>query len=246
MQLFYGVIKKIDKNDKYLYHQVLRQTLSDYFDVEGALKFIQKLKRNEIEVLINPSKTSIYAKALVSESPERLWIGNVSDIIIEILEDMAFTAEEIADAAGLPVNIILNKLQELQRPESRHRVFNFIDVDTGEVRWALIEYIDDIVNMEEFESSFRPRRVDSLYMVVLKSGGAVVQLTVNPIELLTDIEKVVQRIPFDEIHEVKVSPLTSFYEGKPIKFNNVNRHIVPYLLLNAIAYLQKLQQSSAY
>ncbi len=246
MQLFYGIIKKIDRNNKYLYSQILRQTLSDYFDVKGALEFIQRLKRREIEVLINPSKTSIYAKALVNEPPEKLWVGNVSDVIAEILEDMAFTAEEIADAAGLPVNVIISRLQDMQKPGSKYRVFSFIDVDTGEVRWALTEYIDDIVNMEEFESSFKPRKVDSLYMATLKSGGATIQLTVNPIELLTNTEKIVQRIPFEEIQEVKVTPLTSFYEGKPIKFNNVNRRIIPYLLLNAIAYLQKLQQSSAY
>ncbi len=244
IQFSFGITRRISMDDEIAYKEVIRQTILEYFDIEGAWKVIEGIQNGSIRLLVNPGGSNPYAIQLLHEPMERLWSYGIEDLIAETLHGMAFTVEELAEAIAAPTNIVESKLREMRKPESRIRVFSFIDIDTGEERWALIDDARDVVESEEFADSFRPQSDDGLYLVLVKGkNGGLIHVTVTPRDLVERPETLLEKIPFDEIYEVKVTPLTSYYDGKSPKYNYVPKRIIPYIVLNAIAVLQKLQQA---
>jgi len=245
IQLVFGITRKLLPSDMLVYKEAIRQTIENYFDPVNAWRIVEGLKKGKIKVGINTSRTSIYARTLVKEAPEKPWIGNIQDLVAEVLKGMAFTAEELSEALGLPIDIIESALRSMKAPGSRYRVFSFIDVDTGEERWALVEDAEEIASSEEFSSSFTPQNKDTLYLMLVKSEtGSLVHVVARVIDVMKNPETIIKQIPFEEIYELKVMPLTSYYEGKPIKYQLVPRKIAPLLLLNAAAITQKIEVSN--
>ncbi len=245
IQLVFGVTRKLRPSHGLAYREALRQTLEEYFDPEAAWRIIEALKTRKIRVLVNESRSSVYARTVVKEAPEKPWLGNLDESIAETLKGMAFTVEELADALGVPEKLVEAKLREMSKPGSYYRVFSFIDVDTGETRWALVEDAAQIARSEEFSSSFRPPNADALYMLLLKNEtGSLIHVVVKLSEVLENPEKLLSQIPFNEVYEVKIVPLTGYYEGRTPKFNNVPREVVPYLLLNAATVIQLAQMNN--
>ncbi len=245
IQLVFGITRKLLPSDVLVYKEAVKQTIENYFDPDTAWRIIEGLRSGKIRIGINSSRTSIYARTLVKEAPEKPWIGNVQDLIVEVLKGMAFTVEELAEALGLPTDIIESALRSMKAPGARHRVFSFIDVDTGEERWALIEDADQIASSEEFSSSFTPQNKDSLYLMLVKSeNGSLVHVVARVLDVMKNPDTVTKQIPFEEIYELKIMPLTSYYEGKPIRYQLVPRRIAPLLLLNAATITQKIEVSN--
>ncbi len=245
IQLVFGITHRIRKSDGLAYHEVLRQTLNEYFDVEAAWRIIEGLRRGKIRLEQSMSRVSFYARDISRNPPEKLWLGNVEDLIAEALEGMAFTVEELADALNLPENMIEQRLRSMLKPGSLHRVFYFYDIDTGEVRWALVRDAEKIASSEEFRSSFDPPSKDALYLLLAKSeNGSLIHVIVRIDDLLKSPEKVLSQIPFKEIADMKVVPLTGYYEGDPPRYQHVPREIVPILLLNAATLIQVMQMNN--
>ncbi|WP_194840465.1 DEAD/DEAH box helicase [Hyperthermus butylicus] len=245
IQLVFGVTRKIKRSDGVAFEEIARQTLQNYFDPEAAWELIQGIREGRIKIVFNQSRTSMYARSVVEEVPEKPWVGDVGELIAETLEGMAFTVEELADAIGVPPEIVESKLRDLGKPGADNRVFYFIDVDTGEIRWGLVRDAAGIAVSEEFSSSFTPLQQDGLYLVLVKSeNGTLIHAIVRVAEFVRNPEKLLEQIPFHEIHEVKVVPLTGYYEGQAPRYQQVPREIVPYLVLNAIAFIQKMQMSN--
>ncbi len=245
IQLVFGVTQRVRPSSGLVYEEALRQTLEEYFDVDGAWEIVEKMKKGLVEVKPNPRRTSIYAREVVKEAPEKPWLGNLDEVIAETLKGMAFTVEELADALGVPEKLVETKLKDMSKPGSVYRVFSFIDIDSGETRWALVEDAKTLAVSEEFSASFTPPDRDALYMVFVKSdGGSLVHVMVKLSELLDSPDKLAEQIPFKEIHELRVVPLTGYYEGRVPKFNNVPRDIVPYLVLNAATLIQVAQMNN--
>lgn len=245
IQLVFGVTRRLRKSDKLVYEEAVRQTLQEYFDPESAWALLEGLRKGRVKVKVNQSRSSIYARLVARETPERPWIGNVEELIAETLRGMAFTAEELAEALSLPESLIEVKLRDMRKPTSEYRVFSFIDVDTGEQRWALVEDAETVARSEEFSSSFNPPMKDSLYMLLIKNDtGSLIHAIVRLNDVIEKPEQVVKQIPFNEVYELKVVPLTGYYEGQPPKYQHVPRSIVPYLVLNAATLIQKMQMNN--
>lgn len=245
IQLIFGVTHKLRSEDGLAYEETLRQTLENYFDIETAWKILEELKKGRIRLVASATRSSFYARDITRNTQERLWLGNVEEMIAETLEGMAFTIEELADALNLPENIIESKLRAMLKPGSLHRVFYFIDVDTGELRWALVKDAARLASSEEFSSSFTPQERDGLYMILAKSdSGSLIHLIVRLEEALSDPEKIVSQIPFRELAELKVLPLTGYYEGDPVRYVSIPRDIAAYLVLNAATYIQRAQMNN--
>jgi len=241
LQLLFGVIKKLGPEDGVVFEGVVQQVLKEYFNVDAALELLKEIKNGEVKIRVNRGKALFYTLDILSEPMERLWSLNVEILIAEALKGIAFTVEELADAIGLPDKVVENKLKEMRKPESNIRVFQFIDVDVGEWRWALVEDAKTIAESEEFSSSFIPPMKDGLYMAFLKSkDGGLVHITFSPRDLIENPQDVISKAPFDEIYEVKVIPLSS-YDEMSIKYYHIPRSILPYILLNAVTFMQKLQ-----
>jgi len=245
IQLVFGITHRVRPSDGLAYEEALRQTMSEYFDVDGAWALIEKLKKKRVSLVPNMRRTSIYAREVVKEAPEKPWLGNIDEVIAETLKGMAFTVEELADALDIPEKLVEAKLKEMSKPGSQYRVFSFIDIDTGETRWALVEDAADIAKSEEFAASFTPPNKDALYMLFVKSeSGSTIHVMVKLSDVLENPESLLEQIPFKEIHELRIVPLTGYYEGRVPKFNNVPRDIVPYLLLNAATLIQVAQMNN--
>ncbi len=241
----FGVTRKLRSTDGVAYQEALRQVFEEYFDIDKAWEIIDRIKTGKIRLIISKTRSSFYARAIASESPERLWLGNIEEAIAEILEGIAFTVEELADALSIPEDLVESRLRSMLKPNSHHRVFYFIDIDTGELRWALVKDAKTIATSEEFSSSFSPSVSDGLYLVLAKSeNGTLIHVTVRLDELVENPESLVKQIPFNELYELKIIPLTGYYDSEPPRYHHVPREIVPYLVLNAITYIQLIQMNN--
>jgi ATP-dependent Lhr-like helicase len=242
IQLVFGVTRRLRRSDGLVYDEAVRQAMREFFEPETAWELVESIKTGRVKVLLNASRTTIYARVVVEEPPEKPWIGDIADLIAETLKGMAFTVEELADALNLPVEVLEARLKDLRKPGSPYRVFSFIDVDSGEIRWGLVDDAKDIAFSEEFSSSFTPNNTDGLYLVLVKSeNGGLVHIVVRASDIYKNPDSIISKIPFNEIYELKVVPLTGLYEGQPPKYHMIPKSVAPYLILNAITLIQKMQ-----
>lgn len=249
LQLSFGKIGRVDdEEDKLLSDEALRQALQHYFDVDGAKKFIEALSRDEIEIIDLGSPNILTPLAgYLRRIPEiRPWIPDVSGVIIRNLEGMAFTVDELAEITGLPAKTIEHKLKELRKPGSIDRVFQFMDVELGEWRWALVRDVKHIVSNEMFVESFTPVDPNEAFLLQIKpaSGESYIPVYFTPKEIVENIERFKKKIPIDEAYEVKVSSLSSsLLQSLSPKYYYVSKDLIPYIALNGAAFLQKLKGS---
>jgi len=245
-QLAFAILRKFTRSEGPLYDEAIEQTIREYFDVDAAARFIEQLRAGVKRIVPNTGAALFYTLDLLRNAPEKLWSLEVDEILAEVMEGLAFTVEELADATGLPEKVVESKLKEMRKPGHRHRVFQFIDVDTGEWRWALVRDAVEVASSEEFASSFQPIRGDGLYMVLVKTKeGGLYHVTVTPKELMENPSLLEEKIPIKEIYEVKVIPLTA-YDDISIKYYHVPSKLLGIIVLNAISVLQRVEDSNPY
>ncbi|MET1129242.1 MAG: DEAD/DEAH box helicase [Thermoproteota archaeon] len=245
IQVAFGKIDKLLESDSLVHQEALRQAASIYFDVDKAAKLIEGLRRGSIEILpIRGGEPTAYSRMVLSQPYEKPWIPRLTTLLVENLKGLALTVEEIAINLDLSEDRVEKLLRTLKKTRGRNRVFNFIDVDTMEVRWALVEDAEQVASLSEFAASFRPRRADELYMIIAKAeNGASIQLVTKVSKLLENGDELLHKIPFDEISELRVVPLTSYFSAEAPRYKHIPKSLVPLLVLNAIAYIQKIQAS---
>ncbi len=249
LQLSLGKTSRPDPYDDYiLYQEAAKQVLEEYFDIDGAVEFVEKLKSGELkvhEVVIG--KLSPLARMIARLPSEKPWVRDLSLALIKVLEGMAFTVDELAEILNVPAKTIENKLKELRKPDVQDRVFQFIDVELHEWRWALVRDAEVIRCSEEFASSFTPPDEDEAFLLMLKprAGESYYTIYFTPKEVLNSVEDFKKKIPLDEVYEVKVVSLAdSLLRSLSPKYYYVPRDAIPYIALNGATLLQKLKQTA--
>lgn len=249
VQVSFGKTGKVDPyRDRLLFEEAKKQAITLFFDAKGAVEFLEKIKRGDIRVIeVRGKGLSPLAKMISSLPPQKPWVRDASITLVKTLEGSAFTVDELSEILELPPKTIENMLKELRKPESRDRVFQFLDVDLGEWRWGLVKDVDAIFSSEEFRESFLPYDITEAFMLMLKpeSGESYYTKYFTPKEILESMEEFVESLPIREAYEVKVMPLyDSLLKSLAPKYYYVGAKIIPYIALNGSAFLQKLKLTS--
>jgi len=210
-----------------------------------ALEFFEARRRGEIEIIERRGGKLLPISAVLLRTPStKPWIKDATALIIKNLEGMAFTVDELASILDLPAKSIESKMKELRKPGVKDRVFQFIDIELQEWRWGLIKEAEEIVNSEEFGSSFEPIDPDEAFVLMAKnvSGESYHQVIFTPKDVIRDPKWLTRKIPMDEIYELKIMPLSdSLLKTMAPKYYHVPRELAPYIALNGASYLQKLK-----
>ncbi len=248
IQLSFGKIGRVNDEDGIIAREAVNQVLQLYFDVEGTKDFLRKLQQGEIEIIDRgtPEILSPLAAYMLRVPEIRPWIPDISGIIVKTLDGMAFTIDELSEILGLPPKTIEHKLKDMRKPEVLDRVFQFLDVELGEWRWALVRDVKEIVESDIFAESFSPPDINEAFMLHIKpqSGESFIPVYFTPREILNDIEGFKKKIPVNEAYEVRVVSLSSsLLQSLSPKYYYVSKDIMPYIALNGAAFLQKLKGS---
>ena len=244
IQLSFGKIGSTDsEEDELLYREAKRQILENYLDVEGAKEFIKRLQGGELKVR-TPYVSGItpIARQILLAPPIKPWIPDLAGRIARLLEGSAFTIFELTDILDLSEKTIESKIKDMRKEEyGEKRVVGFIDIDEDEWRWTLYKSLEEIVNSEEFENSFKPSRLDEPMRVYVKNdqGHRVREIIVTPRLLLENWERLEEVLP-QNIYYVRV--ISAYGYGGRDDISVTHYHVplkaLRYLLLNAAAYLQ--------
>ncbi len=244
IQVSFGKIGKIDlKEDRTLVAEALKQTITRYFSVKGTLNFIAKVKRGEIKVLRTEKRTPL-AEAVLLHAPIKPWLLSVYSLIYESLKGGAYTISELSEQIGIPEKSLENKLKQMRKPSSKYRITSFIDVDSGETRWCVMEELPKIVESDDYYTSFTVLNDSETFIAILRqvNGDGSSEIIFKPKDLLKDDIRV--RIPYEEIAELRIAdPVDPLVSNLSPRFYYVNKKVLPYLLLNAVAYIQNLKYS---
>lgn len=239
----FGKISKIDiKEDKFLIKEALRQTLNKYFNIRRTLKFIDKVKRGEIKI-VYIDKPTPFANAVSSHVQIRPWLLDLNVTIYHALKGGAYTINELAEVLGIPNKSLENKLKQMRKSGNKYRVTYFIDVDCRETRWCLYEDFVNIVNSEEYYSSFALLNLNEIFLATLRSGDNQIEILFKPKDLLNSSDEILRKIPFNDVDEIKIKEAIDTSYQVYQKYYNVKKDIIIYLMLNAVAYLQNLKYS---
>ncbi|RLG75966.1 MAG: ATP-dependent helicase [Thermoprotei archaeon] len=240
LQLSFGKIGKVSMEDKIIHEEAKRQVIARYMNVNEAKNFIEKLKNGKINIVTVKGKNSPLGEHIIKLPPVKPWIKDSTLLIIQTLEDIALTADELSEILELPRRTIEHKLKELRKPGVADRVVQFIDVDINEWRWVLLRNIKHIYKSPEYSASFKPLDIDEIFTLYIKPLGEnsyyTTYFTVR--ELLGNIREFLLRVPFNEIYEVRVVPLNSILGTFTPKYFYVSKQALPYITLNGVTYLQ--------
>jgi len=247
LQVSFGKIGRIDpKKDSLIVEEAKRQVKQQYMDVGGAKKLLEKIRNGEIELVFVRDAETPLSKYVRELPPIRPWIKDASLLIVETLENMALTIDELSEILELPPRTIENKLKDLRKPEVVDRVFQFIDVDIGEWRWALVKDAKKIYESPEYRPSFEPYDVDEVFTLYIRpmDGLSYFTLYFSAREIISNIRKFIERIPVNEAYEVKVIPSDSMLKTLTPRYFYVPKSIIPYIALNGVTYMQILKNTS--
>jgi len=247
LQVSFGKIGKLDpEKDSLIIEEAKRQVKSQYMDVEGAKELLRKIHSGEINLVYARNVETPLGKYVKELPPIRPWIKDASLLIVETLENMALTVDELSEILELPSKTIENKLKDLRKPDVVDRVFQFIDIDIGEWRWALIKDAKKIYESPEYRQSFEPYDVDEVYTLYIKpiNGLSYFTLYFSAREIISNFKKFLERVPVSEAYEVRVIPSDSMLKTLTPRYFYVPKNIIPYVALNGITYMQMLKRSS--
>jgi ATP-dependent Lhr-like helicase len=240
----FGKIGKVDRNkDKLIFKEALKQTIFKYFNVRKTLKYIRKLKSNKINIIYLEGLSKL-GEAVLNTAPIRPWTFDILSTIYSHLKGGAYTVKELSEILGISTKTLESKLKYMRRPDSRYRVVSFIDVETKELRWCLLEDFEEIYKSEDYVSSFSPINFDEVYIVVMKSlhDNNVSELIIKVKDVVEDPILFSKKLPYDSIAEMRIKdphdPLV--YNVSP-KYFYIDKRIAPYLILNAITYIQTIK-----
>ena len=245
IQYSFGKTGKVDEmNDSIIIIEACKQLIQEYFDISLTTKYIEEVVKKEKIIEVKSEEPSMLAKYIAKFPPIKPWVRDLSLTIINALEGSAFTSEELSIMLNLPEKTIENKLKELRKTKGNCKVFQFIDVDSGEWRWALEKDLEYIVNGELYRTSFIPIDKDERFSIVLKlfeeDHGHVLYLTAH--EVMNKADKIMNLID-DVAYEVKVEPIINYAPKLYVKYYYVSKRILPYTILNAMTFLQKVKSN---
>ena len=248
IQLSFGKIGRVGEEDDIIIEEAVNQALQLYFDIDGAKEFLSKLQQDSIDIVDigTPEILSPLAAYMLRVPEIRPWIPDISGIIVKTLDGMAFTIDELSEILGLPPKTIEHKLKDMRKPDTLDRVFQFLDVELGEWRWALVRDVKEIVESDIFAESFNPPDINEAFMLHIKpqSGESFIPVYFTPREIINGIEEFRKKIPVNEAYEVRVVSLSSsLLQSLSPKYYYVSKDIMPYIALNGAAFLQKLKGS---
>lgn len=246
IQISFGKVGKINnKEDKLLVKEALKQTVSKYFSIRKTLKYIKMIKEGKIKI-IEHNGSSPLGEAVLVQTPIKPWLNNIASLIYETLKGGAYTINELSEILGISPKTLENKLKQMRKPDSKYRIVSFIDVDSRETRWCLLNELEEIVNSCNFYTSFNPINDNETFIATLRAlnSSATVELIFKPKELLNNLEEIKRRIPFEEIGEIRITdPVDPLVYNISPRFYYVNKRAAPYILLNAVAYIQNMKYS---
>ncbi|TRM73063.1 ATP-dependent helicase, partial [Sulfolobus sp. E5] len=173
----------------------------------------------------------------------RPWLLDLNVTIYHALKGGAYTINELAEVLGIPNKSLENKLKQMRKSGNKYRVTYFIDVDCRETRWCLYEDFVNIVNSEEYYSSFAPLNLNEIFLATLRSGDNQIEILFKPKDLLNSSDEILRKIPFNDVDEIKIKEAIDTSYQVYQKYYNVKKDIIIYLMLNAVAYLQNLKYS---
>ncbi|MEL9970259.1 MAG: DEAD/DEAH box helicase [Metallosphaera sp.] len=244
IQASFGKIGKVNpNNDKIIVKESLRQTIRRYFNLKGTLSLLRKIKKGEIQI-IRLDRPNPLTEAILSQAPVRPWISGINVLLYDTLKGGAYTVQEISEMISIPPRSLEVKLKQMRKNDSKYRVASFVDVDSKETRWCTIDELKELVNSDEFYTSFTPLNGDETLIAEMKSvdGSSNTEMIFKPSQIAESPEDFAKRIPLEEIGELKViDPVDPMICNMSPRYYFVRRDIVPYLLLNASAYIQNLK-----
>jgi len=242
IQHSFGYLGRVPE-ESIVFREAVRQILED-LESEGSLRsFFEGVSSGRIRVVrvskrVEPSPIS---KKILSMPLIRPWLRDITYLIVKLLKGFAMTVGEIAEALELPERTVEGKLKEM-RKSKQYRVVQFKDIDTGEWRWALAEDLEEISRSPEFETCFIYQGLYDHIECSLKYeyGSAQVKFVIKTGDFGDGVKRMLDNISVDEIYEVRVSPVNVMsYRDTSVAYYNVPREALPYILRNAIAYIEK-------
>ncbi|AWR97817.1 DEAD/DEAH box helicase [Acidianus sulfidivorans JP7] len=246
IQISFGKVGKVDKKeDIILIKEALRQTVSKYFSIKKTLQYIKMIRDGKIKI-INCDCSLPLEEAVLMQAPIKPWINNITSIIYETLKGGAYTVNELSELIGVSAKSIEIKLKQMRKPESKYRIVSFIDVDNREVRWCKLDELEQIVQSCDFYTSFNAINDNETFIASLRAlnSSTTTELIFKPKEILSNIDEIRRRIPFEEIGELRIyDPVDPLVYNISPRFYYINKKVAPYILLNAVAYVQNMKYS---
>jgi ATP-dependent Lhr-like helicase len=242
IQHSFGYLGKVPE-ESIVFREAVRQILED-LESEGSLRsFFEGISSGKIKIvrISRSGEPSPISKKILSMPLIRPWLRDITYLIAKLLKGFAMTVTEIAEALELPEKVVENKLKEM-RKNKQYRVVQFKDIDTGEWRWALAEDLEEISKSPEFQTCFIHSGLYDHIECSLKYeyGSAQVKFVIKTSDLEEGLKRILDNISVEEIYEVRVSPISAMsYRDASIAYYNVPREALPYVIRNAIAYIEK-------
>jgi ATP-dependent Lhr-like helicase len=242
IQHSFGYLGKVPE-ESIVFREAVRQILED-LESEGSLgSFFEGISSGKIKIvrISRSGDPSPISKKILSMPLIRPWLRDITYLIAKLLKGFAMTVTEIAEALELPEKVVENKLKEM-RKNKQYRVVQFKDIDTGEWRWALAEDLEEISKSPEFQTCFIHSGLYDHIECSLKYeyGSAQVKFVIKTSDLEEGLKRILDNVSVEEIYEVRVSPVNVIsYRDASIAYYNVPREVLPYVIRNAIAYMEK-------
>jgi ATP-dependent Lhr-like helicase len=232
-----GINKTAAMRSKLLMSEAMKQTILRYFSISKTLRVLEELKEGRIQI-VEINEIDLLGEQVTYSQQIKPWINDIKLQIYRIVsENDALNEREISNIIGFSEKYILLKLKDMRKPEEKMRLTYFIDVDDGSIRWTTYENIKRMTSTL-FSSSFSPHNLDESFKIKYKSlNGEFGEIIVKVKEVLNNPSQFIQYFP-EEISELKVLPSNDpSYMAFP-RFFYVNKSALPYLVLNAITYIQ--------
>ncbi len=243
VKLSFGLIGR-EAESEVVEREALKQVMERHLDVGGLWTLIKDIRDSHIEVKkLECKRIPDFILDEIRRNPNiRAWLKDLSYAIISTLSDWAFTVDELSEILQVPKKSVEAKLKELRKQGNGERVFRFYDIESGDWRWGLVRDASKIAFSGEFSRSFRPNDPSQLFKISLRDS-----ITSTHISLIASYntffssKESLSKIPFEEIFEMKVEPLSSgLLKSMAPYYYNFPKNILPILLANAIAYLQNM------
>ncbi|ALU32757.1 DEAD/DEAH box helicase [Sulfolobus acidocaldarius] len=249
--LFYTVLKEIKysfgkignvslHDDKLLIKEAIKQTVYKYFSIKNTLKYIKMIKNKDIDI-IHIEGISPLGRAVLNHTPLRPWITDLSIRIYQAMKGGAYTVSELSEMLGISEKSLESRLKKMRKYDSKYRTCNFIDIDTKDMRWVLLEDFEEIVETGDYYNSFEPIKLDETYVAVIRpiNNEGNIEIVFRVKELVENPENVTRRIPYDEVFELKLKdPSDPLVMSISPRYYFVNKNVIKFLILNAVSYIQ--------
>lgn len=228
------------EEDEFIVEEAVKQILSEFEDEYGIYDFMRDLCSGRLKIYrFRSREPSPISRVILSTPPTRLWLKDIGYSIVKTLKNTALTVSELAEILELPEDFIESKLKELRKSEDSAVVY-FRDVNSGDIRWVLVEDLYEISRDPLFEESFKPVDLDELFEISYRSDY---QTPLNTLILrardVCEPSNVLERsLRGDEVYEIKIRSVNRI-NSNSISFYNIKREAVRFIVLNGISVLQR-------